>query len=39
MPVLEEIVARGITPAEVLLERYQGPWNASVDPVFDEFAY
>ena len=37
--VLEEIVARGITPAEDLLARFAGPWNGSVDPVFDELAY
>jgi glutamate--cysteine ligase len=36
---LQEIVARGITPAEELLEKYHGPWNGSVDPIFDEYAY
>jgi glutamate--cysteine ligase len=36
---LQEIVARGITPAEELLAQYHGPWNGSVDPVFDEYAY
>jgi glutamate--cysteine ligase len=36
---LQEIVARGITPAEELLEKYNGPWKGSVDPVFDEYAY
>ncbi len=36
---LQEIVARGITPAEELLEKYHGPWNGSVEPIFDEYAY
>ena len=36
---LQEFVARGITPAEELLEKYDGPWGSSVEPVFDEYAY
>jgi glutamate--cysteine ligase len=36
---LQEIVARGITPAEELLQKYNGPWKGSVDPVFEEYAY
>jgi glutamate--cysteine ligase len=36
---LEESIARGITPAEELLERYFNEWNSSVDPIFDEYAY
>jgi glutamate--cysteine ligase len=36
---LQDIVARGITPAEELLEKYNGPWNGSVEPIFDEYAY
>jgi len=36
---LEESIARGITPAEELLEKYNGPWNGSVEPIFDEYAY
>jgi glutamate--cysteine ligase len=36
---LQEIVARGITPAEELLAMYEGPWNGSVAPVYDEYAY
>lgn len=36
---LAEIAETGRTPAEVLLDRYYGPWNESVDPVFREFAY
>jgi len=36
---LEESVARGITPAEELLERYFNEWNESVDPIYAEYAY
>jgi glutamate--cysteine ligase len=36
---LEESVERGITPAEELLEKFHGPWNRSVEPVFSEYAY
>jgi len=36
---LQEFVARGITPAEELLERFNGPWRGSVEPIFEEFAY
>ena len=36
---LEESIARGITPAEELLEQYFNEWNSSVDPIFDEYAY
>ena len=32
-------VLRGITPAEELLEKYYGPWERSVEPVFSEYAY
>ena len=36
---LEESIARGITPAEELLEKFHGPWNGSVEPIFEEYAY
>ena len=36
---LQEFVTRGITPAEELLEKYCGPWQRSVEPVFAEYAY
>lgn len=39
LAALEEIVAKGKTPAEELLELYHGRWNGSVDPVFREFAF
>ncbi|GGF69423.1 glutamate--cysteine ligase [Azorhizobium oxalatiphilum] len=36
---LEEVVATGRTPADVLLERYHGAWQGSVEPAFEELAY
>ena len=36
---LEEIAAARRSPAEVLLQRYHGEWNGSVDPVYREMAY
>ena len=36
---LQEFVARGITPAEELLEKYQRAVGRSVEPVFTEYAY
>jgi len=36
---LEESIARGLTPAEELLEKFHGPWQGSVEPIFDEYAY
>jgi glutamate--cysteine ligase len=36
---IEEYLARGITPAEELLEKFTGPWSGSVAPVFKEYAY
>ncbi|HEU4359519.1 MAG TPA: glutamate--cysteine ligase [Xanthobacteraceae bacterium] len=36
---IQEYVARGITPAEELLEKFHGPWRYSVEPIFKEYAY
>jgi glutamate--cysteine ligase len=36
---IQEFVARGITPAEELLEKFHGPWKGSVDPIYKEYAY
>ena len=36
---LQEFVARGITPAEELLDKFHGAWGGSVEPVFKEYAY
>jgi len=39
LETLDEIVARGITPAEDLIEKFNGPWGGSVEPAFPEQAY
>ena len=36
---LREIVARGTTPAEMLLERFHGEWNGDVARVYDEMSF
>lgn len=36
---LWDIAESGKTPAEVMLEKFAGPWDRSVDPVFSEYAY
>jgi glutamate--cysteine ligase len=36
---LDDIVAKGRTPAEELLEKFHGRWHGSVEPVFTEYAY
>ncbi|MFL6858166.1 MAG: glutamate--cysteine ligase, partial [Allosphingosinicella sp.] len=36
---LREIVARGTTPAEVLLERYRGEWRGDVSRVYEEMSF
>jgi glutamate--cysteine ligase len=36
---LREIVTRGKTPAEVLLERYHGEWGGDVSHVYDEMSF
>lgn len=36
---VEETLALGRTPAELLLDKYHGTWERSVDPVFSEYAY
>ena len=35
---LDEIVARGATPAEELIAKYNGEWRGSVEPAFTELA-
>jgi|TARA_B100000315_G_scaffold146558_1_gene135485 glutamate--cysteine ligase len=39
LATLQETVAIGRTPAELLLERYNGAWNRSVDAIFTELSY
>jgi len=36
---VETIVAENRTPAEWLLQRYQGDWNGDIDCLFEEIAY
>jgi glutamate--cysteine ligase len=36
---LEMLVEGGETPADILLRKFHGEWNGSVEPVFDELAY
>jgi glutamate--cysteine ligase len=36
---LREIVARGATPAEMLLERYRGDWQGDVRRIYDEMSF
>jgi glutamate--cysteine ligase len=36
---LEAIVEAGHTPAEVMLERFRGEWNGSVEPVYNEYLF
>ena len=36
---LEDEIARGVTPAEDLLNQFHGPWRGSVEPAFTEYAY
>ena len=37
--VLHERLLRGSTPAQDLLEKFNGPWHGSADPIFTEDAY
>jgi glutamate--cysteine ligase len=36
---LREIVARDMTPAETLLERYHGEWGGDVGKIYDEMSF
>ena len=36
---IEDYATRGITPAEELLQKFNGSWQRSVEPVFKEYAY
>ncbi|VVB11981.1 unnamed protein product [Arabis nemorensis] len=36
---LAEVVRTGVTPAEKLLELYNGDWGQSIDPLFQELHY
>ena len=33
---LDAIVAQGRSPAQLWIEKFEGPWGRSVDPAFNE---
>jgi len=39
LDVLDQIVERGLTPAEDLLALYHGRWQGDISRVFRDFAY
>ncbi|MEQ1889609.1 MAG: glutamate--cysteine ligase [Alphaproteobacteria bacterium] len=39
LDVLMETASSGRCPAEILLDRYNGPWQGSVLPSYEEYAY
>ena len=39
LEVLEDRLARGTTPAQELLDKFNGPWGGSVEPIYSEQAY
>jgi glutamate--cysteine ligase len=39
LDVLDDRLARGTTPAQELLDKFNGPWAGSVDPIFTEDAF
>lgn len=39
LSTLEEVVARGTTSAEEMLNAYHTRWDGSIEPVFSEYAY
>ncbi len=39
LDVLEDRLARGTTPAQELLEKFNGKWAGTVDPIYAEEAY
>ena len=39
LDTLQVIAETGRSPADELLEKFNGPWGGSVDPVFKEYAY
>ena len=36
---MREVIEQGRTPADVLLERYEGAWDGSVAPVYDAMSF
>ncbi|MGA2998848.1 glutamate--cysteine ligase [Bradyrhizobium sp.] len=36
---LDRIIDTGVTPAEEMLAKFNGPWNGSVEPAYGEYAF
>ena len=36
---LDRIIESGRTPAEEMLEKFNGPWGGSVEPAYTEYAF
>jgi len=36
---LDRIIDSGRTPAEEMLEKFNGPWRGSVEPAYEEYAF
>ncbi len=36
---LRDVVATGMTPADRLLARFEGPWNGDVSHIYEEFSF
>jgi glutamate--cysteine ligase len=36
---LEDIAESGLTPADRLVQLYEGPWGKSVEPIYTELLY
>ena len=36
---LDEIAASGITPAEELLDAFEGHWQGDIDKIYEEYSY
>ena len=36
---LDRIIDVGVTPAEEMLAKFNGPWQGSVDPAYSEYAF
>jgi glutamate--cysteine ligase len=36
---LDRIIDSGHTPAEELLDKFNGPWGGSVEPAYGEYAF
>ena len=36
---MQPCIICGRTPAEEMLEKFEGPWRGSVEPAYDEYAF